>query len=228
MYFSGSKSRYLLTILVLLIGSLILAACGSDTGDGGENPGDMPGLSPRPGEELGMPAMGSPDAPITMVEFGDFGCPYCGVFALQVKPEIIEHYVETGIVRFIWRDFPVITENSLPAARAARCAQEQGAFWEYHDALYEVLDEDGSRAFDDAKFSNLAKDLSLDTARFDGCLEDNPHQSVIARDIQHARQLGARATPTFLVNGYLVSGSQPFEQWEEIFAELLADGDGDD
>lgn len=206
-----------------------MAACSSEPESlGGEDPDNMPGLSARPGRDLGMPALGSPDAPITMVEFGDFGCPYCGVFALQIKPDIMEHYVETGVVRFIWRDFPVITENSLPAARAARCAQEQDAFWEYHDALYEVLNDEGSGAMDAGKFSTLAGELSLDTSRFEKCLEENPHQGIIARDIQHARQLGARATPTFLVNGYLVSGSQPFDKWEEIFAELLADQDGGD
>lgn len=165
-----------------------------------------------------VPVQGSPDAPITIVEYGDFQCPFCSVFSREVKPLIHQNYIETGQVRFEFRHFPAIGATSLHMAHAALCAHTQGAFWEYHDYLY----DEGRNARTQQAFIDVAESMDLDIEAFAECLEDERVAQVVGDDFRAARRLGVVNTPTFIVNNeYLVVGARPYEYWDQLINVLL-------
>jgi len=154
------------------------------------------------------PALGPADAPVTIVEFGDFQCPGCGQFNTQILPQILSNYGDR--VRFVFRDFPLtsIHQYALKAAEAADCANEQGAYWKYWGLLYQ-----NQSALDDASLKGYASSLGLDTAVFNTCLDSEKYRSEIAKDYQDAIAAGAPGTPTFAVGvsaGQFVNSSLMF------------------
>jgi protein-disulfide isomerase len=156
------------------------------------------------------PALGPADAPVTIVEYADFGCTTCrGWEKAGVLQQIRAAYADR--VRFVWRDFPVITPQSPKAAEAAQCAFDQGKFWEYHDRLYARAP---ALAIDDLK--RYAGDLGLDTARFNACLDSGQNQAVVEAGQKEAVAHGFIGTPSFLVNGQPVIGPQPFEVFKRL------------
>lgn len=166
-------------------------------------------------EDLPDPSLGHEDAPVELIEYSDFGCPYCGRHARTVKPEIVDTYVETGLVRYAWRDLPYQGEASHHAAIAARAAQAQGAFWEFHDAVFETQDA----GLDQDRLRGIANDLGLDLARYDEHIESRAHEHLIEEGLAEGRQLNLSGTPSFSVNGRLIVGGQPFE----VFADVIED-----
>jgi len=171
-----------------------------------------------------MTVLGSPDAQVTIEEFTDFQCPYCRVFALQTLPLIKETYVETGLVRYIVKDFPLPTHpNATIAAEAARCAGAQGAYWLMRDLLFdrqaqwspletgEVVDA----------FVGYAEELALDSAAFQQCFDSGEFGELVRLDMWDGEQAGVQGTPSFRINGQLISGAYPFETFQELIeAEL--------
>ena len=156
------------------------------------------------GELAGVQIDGSPDAPIQIVEFGDFGCHACRQWHnADVKLLLQAQFGDD--VAFSFRHFPVITPNSPKAAQAGQCAAEQDAFWAYHDYIYESTPEG---ALADRDLKQYAGDIGLDTGAFNECLDSDRYFDYIRNDMQEARRAGARGTPTFLINGQAVS-SQP-------------------
>lgn len=152
------------------------------------------------GELAGIAFDGSPDAPVQITEFGDFGCHACRAWHnAHVKTLLKAQYGDQ--IAFQFRHFPVITQNSPLAAAAGQCAHEQDAFWAYHDYIYEVTPE-GALAERDLK--RYAADVDLNTAEFNQCLESGRYTNYVRQDLQAARDAGARGTPTFLVNGVQV------------------------
>jgi protein-disulfide isomerase len=161
--------------------------------------------------------MGSSDAPVKVREFGDFQCPGCGTFSLNVRPSTVDPYVENGQVQFIFYDFPLVETHvhAFLAARAARCAgdqpapsgaqgppaAEQGAYWAYHDLLFEKQQEwayqQGSVV---DEFVGYAEELGIDADAFEQCLESDRHADVVTANRRLGEQLGVRGTPTVLVN----------------------------
>lgn len=140
---------------------------------------------------------GSPDAPVQIMEFGDFGCHACrGWHNAGIKDQIKEKYGDQ--VAFVFRHFPVITRNSPQAAAAGQCAAEQDMFWEYHDYIYESTPE-GALAKDD--LTAYAQTVGLDMGQFETCFESGKYESYVSRDLNAAQKSGARGTPTFFVNG---------------------------
>jgi len=166
------------------------------------------------------PSLGAADAPVTIIEFGDFQCPNCALFARNVKPEIIAQYIETGKVRFEFRHFPIIDPlNSFPAAHASVCAHAQGKFWEYHDFLY----SEGRGAITDENLTAGAARLGLDTDAFAACLSDPAYGQIVSEDFRQGRELRITGTPTYFVNGRRVVGSHPFSLWTQFIEVLLAE-----
>jgi protein-disulfide isomerase len=161
------------------------------------------------GAELGHPSFGSEDAPVVMIEYGDFQCAFCGKFARETEPELIDNYVEDGTLRMEWRDFPYLGQGSLDAALAARAAQEQGKFWEYHDLLY----ENQSGGFSGEKLVELAREAGLDVEEFEADL--GRHEEAVARDFREGQRIGITGTPTFVINGEVLVGAQPLEVFED-------------
>lgn len=161
---------------------------------------------------------GSADAPVTIVEFSDFECPFCTRFYTQTLPQIEEQYIKTGNVKFVYRDFPLgFHANAQKAAEAAECAAEQGKFWEMHDKLFEEGVE-GSVS----SFKRFAADLGLDTTKFNDCLDSGKMESEVKKDMADGSAMGISGTPGFIINGQLVSGAQPFEVFKQIIDGELA------
>jgi len=158
---------------------------------------------------------GNANAPITIVEFGDFECPYCK----RVHPTMERLLVEYGDrVRFVFRDFPlVIHSRAVPAAQAARCAADQDKFWDYYQHLMAITGE-----LDDADLSQRAKDIGLDADAFSACYEAKGHDEVIGASIESGQALGVQATPTFFINGRRVIGSKSYEELKAIIDDELS------
>jgi protein-disulfide isomerase len=161
--------------------------------------------------ELGHPSLGSADAPVVMIEYGDFQCTFCGRFAREVEPELRDRYVESGTLRMEWRDFPYLGPGSVDAALAARAAQEQGKFWEYHDLLY----RNQSGGFPEDKLVILAREAGLDAQRFESDLASARYEQAVAEDFQEGQQSGISGTPTFVINGEVLAGAQPLGVFED-------------
>lgn len=160
---------------------------------------------------------GDPNAPITLVEFADFNCGYCGKWALETLPQIRENYVDTGKVQIAYVNYPVFGGSSVTAAQASECAGQQDKFWEYHNELY------GSQGTDftaDA-LTNLAGEMGMDTATFEQCITDFP-EGLVENDMLLGQAVGIRGTPAFLINGIAVPGALPYEQFEQVIESLLA------
>ena len=164
------------------------------------------------------PFLGSPDAPVTIVEFGDFQCPFCGRFFKTTEQEIIEAYVKTGKAKLVYRDFPLtsIHEEAQKSAEASECADEQGKFWEYHDLLYTRQDQLSVK-----HYKAWAAELGLNTAQFDQCLDSGKYAAEVQKDFQDGQAAGVRGTPGTFVNGRLVEGALPFVQFQTIIEEEL-------
>ena len=163
--------------------------------------------------------LGSPDAPVTMVEFSDFQCSFCRKFWADTFPRLKETYIKAGQVRFVYQHFAVLGEHSVAAAKAVECAREQGKFWPYHDKLF---DSQGGLAFTDAKLRGYARDLGLDAEAFARCLDSRRYQQKVEDETRLGFQLGARGTPTFFLNGRMLAGAQPFEVFQTAIEEALA------
>ena len=176
------------------------------------------------------PLKGNPDAPVTIVEFSDFQCPFCSRFFEQTLPLIEKNYVETGKVNLVYRDFPLdFHQNAQPAHIASECADEQDAFWEYHDILFEKQTEWQSLGFDlvNDRFLAYAEELGLNESTFTSCLQSNEIAQEIQSDLLEGRQYGTTGTPTFFVgnekHGYTkISGAQPYQNFVNVIESKLS------
>lgn len=167
------------------------------------------------------PVLGNPGAPVTIVEFGDFQCPFCGRFFKTTEQQIIEKYVKTGKVKFVYRDFAFLGQESEWAAEAAECANEQGKFWQYHDYLYNNQQGENGGAFSKDNLKIFAKNLGLNQAQFDSCLDSDKYLEEVRKDTEDGRNAGVNGTPTSFINGIVVNGAVPFSQFEEIIEAAL-------
>ncbi|MEZ4704634.1 MAG: thioredoxin domain-containing protein [Bdellovibrionota bacterium] len=160
------------------------------------------------------PVRGSEDAPITIVEFSDYHCPFCEKGANTMK-QVMEEY--KGKVSHHFRDFPLsIHPRAKFAANAARCAGEQGKYWEYHDKAFANQDKK-----EDADFVAFAKELKLDEKKFQECVSTTKYFDKIDKDMQDGESVGVNGTPAYIVNGVLLSGAVPFERFKEVIDSEL-------
>jgi protein-disulfide isomerase len=158
---------------------------------------------------------GPADAPVVIVEFSDFQCGYCGRWYQQTLPEILETYPEQ--VKFVYRDFPIFGEESLNAAMASECAEEQGAFWDYHNRLFDRLTNSEPANLTQETFVRYATDLGLDADSFSECLTSQKYLDEVVADYQAAQEYGFGGTPGFIINGVVYAiGAQPFEVFQGI------------
>lgn len=165
----------------------------------------------------GHPMKGSPDAPVTIVEFSEFQCPYCGRYTQETFPLIDETYIQTGKVKYVFRHFPLnFHEYAQKAAEASACAEEQGMFWEYHDVLFANQD-----ALDVDSLKQYAADLGLDMAKFNACLDSGAMADRVQQDVSDGAVLGVSGTPAFFINGIALFGAQPFSSFQDLIEEEL-------
>jgi len=160
---------------------------------------------------------GDPNAPVTLVEFADFNCGYCGKWAQETLPQIRKNYVDTGKVQIAYVNYPVFGGSSVTAAQASECAAEQENFWEYHNELYKGQGTD----FTADALINLAGAMGMDTAAFEQCITDFP-EGLLENDMLLGQAVGVRGTPAFLINGVAMPGALPYEQFEQVIESLLA------
>lgn len=169
-----------------------------------------------------MTARGDLNAPVVMVEYGDFRCPFCGLFARDSMPAIIEKYIDTGLMRFEWRDAPFFGSESYLAAVAARAAGRQGLYWEYHTELYARAPERGRLDITPAVLGDIAEAVGVpDMAQFAADLQNEAVEAGVQRDFSEAVSLGINSVPVFLVNGTPLIGAQPLEVFEQVIEQQL-------
>ena len=168
-------------------------------------------------KSAGHPELGPAGAPVTIVEFSDFQCPFCGRAEPALK-QVREKYGDK--VRLVYLDFPLgIHDHAIDAASAGRCAGEQGKFWQFHDAMFA---DQSKLAPADLKAD--AKKLGLDTAKFNDCFDKGKYKSGIETDMAEGRELGVDGPPAFFINGRPLTGAQPFEKFQTTIDEELAGG----
>lgn len=162
------------------------------------------------------PSLGPEDAPITIVEFSDFNCPFCRKWHLETFNELLAAYPEQ--IRFVYRDLPVVGGGAvgLGAAVAANCAGEQDAYWDYHQALFS-----GAYAMDSQGFQQYATDLNLAMDEFQECVEDDRQALEVQNDLRYGASLGITGTPTFFINGIPVVGAQPLQVFINVIESEL-------
>ena len=174
-----------------------------------------PGAAPTPASfnDNVAATLGDPDAPVTIVEFTDYQCPYCARHAAETMPALREQFVESGKVYYILKDLPLQSHpQAQPAAVAARCAGEQGAYWEMHDALFANQQRwSGDTPTAQRIFNELAKELGLEEEPFSACLESGRFDDLVQANLNEALALGANATPFFFIDGYPIPGAQPLD-----------------
>lgn len=162
---------------------------------------------------------GSPDAPIKLVEFSDYRCPYCARFATETLPILMQMY--DGYLEFVYRDYIIFGEPSLMASQGAYCANEQEQFWGYHDLIFTSQAQQGIEITSDALMS-FADTLELDSEEFTTCMNDQTVQdAILAKVVDAGELLGRAPTPTFLINGRRVVGAMPLENFIQIINEEL-------
>ena len=167
-------------------------------------------------EEGGNPSIGPANAPVTIIEFSDYQCPYCKRWHDEVFKRLLVEYPDQ--VRFVYRDLPLGSHSqAAKAAEAANCANEQGSFWQYHDKIFSYTYDIGREAF-----LNYASELSLDMTIFTECLDSSRYADEVSADLKYAQELGIGSTPTFFVNGIFVQGALPYEDFKSLIEQELA------
>ncbi len=179
--------------------------------------------TPTPGldaEEYAV--LGEPDAPITIYEFSDYGCPACRQYALFTFPAIKEEYIDTGKVRYVFKDYPVVSRHGGLAAQAAECAGEQGYYWEMHDQLFLNPEEwDASPEAALAAFRRYAEAYNMDADALVACVNEGRYQADVDRDVEEALDIGWFGTPTFFINRKMLSGALPPAAFREVLDREL-------
>lgn len=184
-------------------------------GAGGTNNTSAMQIGPR--DEI----LGNQNAPVTLVEYGDYQCPFCSAFFAQTQPQLVNDYINKGVVRMVFRNFAFLGPESVAAAQAAECAFDQQKLWPYHDALYQAKVSDEQKGgsendgiFNRTLFLNLAQKIGLDMPTFTSCLDSNKYASLVAQEKTAAGQVGVNSTPSFFVNGTSIVGAQPYTAFQ--------------
>ncbi|MBB1256329.1 DsbA family protein [Streptomyces alkaliterrae] len=193
----------------------------SAAGDQRSPDADLLALARR---EKGDPyALGRADAPVVMIEYSDFQCPYCGRFARETKPELVKKYVDTGVLRIEWRQFPIFGAESDRVARASYAAGQQGRFWEFHDLVFAEERPKNSGAFVQRKLEEMAERAGVkDLAAFRSDMRGPDATAAVGADRNEGQALGVSSTPAFLINGTPVLGAQSAEYFGKAIEQARA------
>ena len=172
--------------------------------------------------QVNFNTMGDPNAPVKIIEYSDFQCPYCDKFVKDTELQLIDAYIATGKVYFEYRSFgEFIGTESKRAAEAAYCAGDQGKFWEMHDLIFANQSGENTGAFTDKRLIAFADKLGLDAAKFSDCFNGGKYSSRVLQDGTDGTTAGVKATPSFVINGTLFEGAQPFSEFQKTIDGLL-------
>jgi protein-disulfide isomerase len=175
----------------------------------------------------GSPFLGKFSAPVTIVEFGDFQCDRCARFAKYTEPQLNQTYIQTGTANLVFKYFPIYGPDSIPAAMAAQCTNDQGKFWKYYDILFK---DQGPPNFGWASKENLKKFASqipgIDIQKFNSCFDSQKYLSFVQKDFAFATSLGLQGTPTFVIeksdgsSSQILPGAYPFPSFKAIIDKV--------
>ncbi|MEX2193544.1 MAG: thioredoxin domain-containing protein [Nitrosarchaeum sp.] len=172
----------------------------------------------------GSPIMGNPSATITIVEWGDYQCTFCYKFHQSTLNTIKQNFIETGKVKLVFKDFPLNGPDSVLAAEAAYCAQDQGKYWQYHDELYKNWGGERTGWITRDSLDKFATTVSVDLEKFDKCLDDHKYLERVNQMYEFGKEIGIDATPSFLVFSnekiIKITGNQPLEVFLKSLDEL--------
>ncbi len=186
----------------------------------------LPPKHPHPHAEMNV--VGDPNAPVTIIEYSDFQCPFCGKFARETEPRILQDYVVPGKVRLVYRTFGNwIGPESLLAAEAAYCAGDQGKFWDFHDILFYNQHGENRGAFTRPRIEKMAQMLKLDMQKFNACLDSHKYQQQAMQDLKDGQAAGVKGTPSFFViapdgSQQFIEGALPYARFKEAIDAALA------
>ncbi len=252
--FLGNNTTPVLTVLLIVasffIGSLWTkvqylekggaTVAGAQAGGGGNNAGTQTAAAQPQQPTKGVvsvdddPVLGDKNAPVTIVEFSDYECPFCKRHFTDTYPQLVKNYIDTGKVKLVFRDFPLSFHDPMATkeAVAANCAKEQGGdkkYFEFHDEMFKRTTSNGN-GLSDEKIQTIAKDLGLNTGKFTSCLANQAQTDEVKKDIADGTAAGASGTPTFVIgkttsdgkiSGDLVVGAQPFAAFQAVIDPML-------
>lgn len=162
--------------------------------------------------EIGLDkSFGDENAPVVVVEYGDFQCPACQQFFQATVVQLKTEYVQTGKVRFVFRQFAFLGDESQWAAESSECANEQGRFWDYYDKLYQEQNGENVGIFSKDNLKQFAVDLELDTTGFNQCLDSGRYTETVKQETLEGQQAGVRGTPSVFVNGQYIENGGSFQ-----------------
>ena len=176
---------------------------------------------------MGSPILGDPDAPVTIVEFGDYQCHQCHNWFLDTKPMIMRDYIETGKVNLVFVDFAFLGRDSPKAAEATYCADDQNKYWEYHDSLYTAQESTIDNGWANSeRLKAFAFNLNLDMDLFNECLDSGKYSKRVQYNSQEARDNGVRGTPGFFIIGpdfqqHPIGGAQPLSVFQRVLDTMI-------
>jgi len=210
---------YLLPVIILLLGGLLGLSLWVITTSRGEPQENVKEDVFVPRGEL--PPLGKETAKVQIIMFGDYQCPFCARFFEETEQELRATFIRQGDAVMWWRDFAILGEDSVRAAHAARCANEQNNFWQYHDLLYGAKSQDQSVAFSADRLRVFAVDLGLNIEAYDSCMASQRYMELIKADQQEGRDKGVQGVPTIFIDGKKIVGAQPYGIFEEVILEAL-------
>ena len=181
-----------------------------------------------------LPSKGSSSATVAVVEFGDLRCPFCDQFFKESEPQLISDYVNTGKVKFVFRQFEFLGPSSTTAGNAAECANEQGKFWEMHDYLYQNQPQESDTSlYTTEKLTSIAQNLGMDPNQFSSCLSSTKYAKNVANDLAEGQSDGVSGTPTFYIGkldstgtkitgAQQIVGAQPYSSIKAVIDKVLS------
>ena len=213
-----------MTLYYLSIPIIIGVIVGGFLGTYGINSDNSEIITPAKLIENGSPFLGNPDAPITILEWGDYQCTFCYKFHQNTLQIINEDFIKTGKVKVVFKDFPLNGPDSKLAAEASYCAQDQEKYWQYHDEVYRNWGGERTGWITREALTEFAQVVNLDTEKFNKCLDDNKYESKVNSLYEFGNDIGIDATPSFLVFNdekiIKIRGNQPLEVFLKTFDEL--------
>lgn len=171
------------------------------------------------------PFIGNEKAKVIVVEFSDFQCPFCRIFWSEAYQQIKKEYIDTGKIKFVFRDYPLPFHSAAqPSAEAAECADDQGKFWEMHDKIFgeQAKQGTGTITYSAVELKKWASEIGLNTGKFNQCLDSGKYKSEVENDLADGSAYGVSGTPTLYVNGNPIVGAQPFSVFQAIIEQELS------
>lgn len=223
----------LLVIVAFLIGYLLARVQGTQVitaninpttagvGDGGQNLTSAPALPTEKPKEGHLPPLGDKNAKVTIIEFADFQCPFCGKFFQEGLAQVIKDYVNTGKAKLYYRHFAFLGQESNWSAEASECANDQGKFWEYHDYLFNNQQGKNQGTFTKDNLKKFAVTLGLDSDKFNQCLDSGKYTAAVQKDTDEGRTAGVKGTPSTFVDGTISVGAQPYSEIKKLIDARL-------